>query len=895
MVFMKRFVGNWFLENTPVVKADFTTLLPRFISLYIFSFLSPKDLCAGAQVNWHWKFITEQDCLWMPKCIRFGWFLPYSPAQNEYSAWKHHYIACAIHLNGLAPRGTNETYEALNVPQTENTEQKEKRCEKWLQKIAQERLALHKKELLKTRPPWLSGTQSSGFFRPGFQPYLSQTIHGLVGSPEALLLMKKRVSSNFILSDQVYKEVRSVPNFNLATEKHIVLASLKSMPKRRNVAGSDCYPVLPHKCHLTVSQRYVNKAHLHPHLVLISSQIPAYEMLVNSVKPGVIPLVYEYCGTTLENLFNCIEKELDSQTARSIGIVSDGDSRRINLLRGYKISTKDLLTPEIREFWKKLGSCVTSQQEGGHIDIFLPLAASEAGKELLTQLSDLTGAFLRTPTGIASGSYQHILGEWLGYEKDNSPPSLYFTEVKLQMWLRMTELLEDTLKTIRKQLIPYLKDLQKEMTGRIIGQIVFDALNWSEVQDNQEIAKFLTDGLMELSSGNYENPLEFLSHFLLTKHNKNKDLRNQVFLTECNPEASVGASIKNGKLQENTPEKRERFARELLISEKNYVHVLEIIRDVYTKPLKAALASNRPILSHANVQIIFSDILDILQLNRWFLAKLTQRLKEWSPVQNLGDILIKFGQQFQIYSNFYNNYAVILKTIDQYRETTPLFRAFLKRHDKTVDTGMRSLQELLLCPSKRFEEYIVLLHALRLHTPTEHTDHEDVTSAIKQMRQYKDYIDQLKQNMGRDDQILTTQRLIQGCPQLLKANRYLIRTQDVAQLCCCSEKVSAPFRLYEHTHDLSLFLFNDILVIARRSIFHKPFEWSPKMTLQFLEVVALHQLFVEDIPESKYIKNAFLLQGPRYQWICSTEEVNKFPWLSTLQRAITCSIEENGF
>ncbi|XP_015271910.1 PREDICTED: epithelial cell-transforming sequence 2 oncogene-like [Gekko japonicus] len=888
-----KFVGKWFVENIPVVKVDFTSLLPRFISLYIFSFLSPKDLCAGAQVSWHWKFLTEQDCLWMPKCVRFGWFLPYSPAQNEYSAWKKHYIACATHLDGLALKEAPKTYEAVSGPQTENEEQKERMYEKWLQKVIRERLVLHKKELLKMRPPWLSGTQNSRFFKSGFRPYLSQIIH--VGSPEALLLMKKRMSSNDILSEQVSKEVKSVPNFSLATEQHFVLASLKALPKRKNVAGSDSYPVLPHKHCLTVSQRYVNMAHLlQPHLVLISSQVPAYEMIVDSVKPGVIPVVYEHCGTTLESLFYYVEKELDSRTAKSIGIVSDGDSRGINLLRGCRISMKDLLNPEVREFWKKLGSCITSQQEGGYVDIFLPLAASEAGKELLSQLSGLTGAFFRTPTGIATGSYQHILSEWLGNDRDNPPPSLYFTEAKLQMWLRLTELLEDTLKTVRKQLRPYLYDLQKKMTGKIIGQIVFDAMSWSEVQDNQAIAMALTDGLTELSRGNYENPLEFLSHFLLKKHSKNKELRSQVFLTEYNPEASVGASVKNGKHQENTQEKRETLVRELLISENTYVRVLEIIRDVYTKPLKAALASNRPILSHANVQIIFSDIMDILQLNRWFLAALTQRLKEWSPAQNVGDIFIKFCQHFQTYTNFYNNYAVILKTIDQCRETIPLFRAFLKRHDKTVITGMRSLQELLLCPSKRFEEYIVLLYALKLHTPTEHTDREDLTSAIKQMHRYTDYIDQLKKNVGRDDQLLTTQRLIQGCPNVLKANRYLIRTQDVAQLYCCSEKVSAPFRLYEHIYDLSLFLFNDILVISQRSISHKPFEWSSKMTHQFLAMVALHQLFVEDIPESKYIKNAFLLQGPRLQLICSTEEADKFPWLSALQRAIICNIEENG-
>lgn len=106
---------------------------------------------------------------------------------------------------------------------------------------------------------------------------------------------------------------------------------------------------------------------------------------------------------------------------------------------------------------------------------------------------------------------------------------------------------------------------------------------------------------------------------------------------------------------------------------------------------------------------------------------------------------------------------------------TPAFRAFLKRHDKTIVTKMLrwvsrestaghsrtgpgwptssnqgtllyalySLPELLLYPSRRFEEYIHLLYALRLHTPTGHTDRGDLTTAIDQIKKYKDYIDQV--------------------------------------------------------------------------------------------------------------------------------------------------------
>lgn len=48
------------METVPVTRLDFTTVLPRFLSLYVLSFLNPRDLCAAAQVSWHWRFLAEQ-------------------------------------------------------------------------------------------------------------------------------------------------------------------------------------------------------------------------------------------------------------------------------------------------------------------------------------------------------------------------------------------------------------------------------------------------------------------------------------------------------------------------------------------------------------------------------------------------------------------------------------------------------------------------------------------------------------------------------------------------------------------------------------------------------------------------------------------------------------------
>ncbi|XP_040584306.1 epithelial cell-transforming sequence 2 oncogene-like isoform X2 [Mesocricetus auratus] len=885
------FIQGWFSERKQVANVDFSTVLPRSISLYIFSFLNPKDLCAAAQVSWPWKFLTEQDCLWMPKCTKFGWFLPYTPTQNEYGAWKQHYIACVSSLDWLTPREAAAVYGTLNEPKTEDEEFKERQREKCLRKAIWEKIASRKKELFKARPPWQSGTRCTRILKSTSLPSGPQMWRDGAGFYEAL-------------------------------ERQLVLASLDALPKRSNLSGSHSYPLLLKKNHRGVGRTDDSSpCALQPHVILISSQTPAYEMVVESVKVGVSAILYEHSGVSLEGLLHLIDRALQGQKARRLGIFSSGNSREIDLLRGYKISIKNLLWPEVRDFWEKLGSCVATEEEGGRVDFFVPLGASEAGIEVLSQLSQLTGTSFSAPTGIATGSYQHILSDWLGPHQERLPPSDYFSESKLQVWTSFTDSLEDTLKSVRKELHPLFKNLQKSISGRIIGQFMSDTLSVASFLNNQDTAQALADGLMELSREGSDKPLEFLSDFLLRKSSqKSEEFEGNDILIECGVKVTSDPLMKERsaiegnsqdrksgpgqsvlsmevlklerKLQMDSVEKRTRVVRELLKSERQYVQMLGIVRDVYARPLRAALSSNRAILSASNMHIIFSDTLRILNLNREFLDNLRNRLQEWSPAQCVGEIFIKFGRQLNTYTNFFNNYPVVLKTIEKCREMTPAFRAFLKRHDKTIVTKMLSLPELLLYPSQRFEEYIHLLYALRLHTPTGHIDRGDLTTAIDQIKKYKDYIDQIKENIKMREQLSDVQTTISGCPTLSEVNRYLIRIQDVVQLHCCDETMDFSLRLYEQTRDLSLFLFSDVLLVTSRGTSHPPFERTSKTTYQFIASVALPSMLIEDIPDSKYVKNAFILQGPKREWICATEVADdKLLWLSVLQTAVRSSMK----
>lgn len=68
------------------------------------SFLDPRSLCRCAQVCWFWKYLSELDQIWMPKCFKFGWILPFVPTPFEQGVWKRHYLECVQGLQYIRPK-----------------------------------------------------------------------------------------------------------------------------------------------------------------------------------------------------------------------------------------------------------------------------------------------------------------------------------------------------------------------------------------------------------------------------------------------------------------------------------------------------------------------------------------------------------------------------------------------------------------------------------------------------------------------------------------------------------------------------------------------------------------------------------------------------------------------
>ncbi|GFO24268.1 epithelial cell transforming sequence 2 oncogene-like protein [Plakobranchus ocellatus] len=130
-----------------------------------------------------------------------------------------------------------------------------------------------------------------------------------------------------------------------------------------------------------------------PRVVIISSRIPAADLLLDAVLFGVLPVVYEYEGTTAQSIVQQVEAVLEGRNAQSIGLFCHSDEPgELKVAHGCSVTLVSLADEEDdqpRDFFEALANHILPVEMGGQFDIFVPLAASEEGMEMMVQLSVL--------------------------------------------------------------------------------------------------------------------------------------------------------------------------------------------------------------------------------------------------------------------------------------------------------------------------------------------------------------------------------------------------------------------------------------------------------------------------------------------------------------------------
>jgi len=163
---------------------------------------------------------------------------------------------------------------------------------------------------------------------------------------------------------------------------------------------------------------------------------------------------------------------------------------------------------------------------------------------------------------------------------------------------------------------------------------------------------------------------------------------------------------------ESVFEKRRKIVNEVLSTENYYVLCLEVMVRRYFDPLlELAETEVMPQRTKAEIHSIFSNIEQILPINKHLLEAVRQRVDNWHENQLLGDIFLKMAPFFKMYNTYGNNYEKAVETISRCQADSAFSEA-VERIETKVKAEWKecvSLESLLIMPVQRIPRYNLLL------------------------------------------------------------------------------------------------------------------------------------------------------------------------------------------
>uniref|UniRef100_A0A8C0KS63 Phosphatidylinositol 3,4,5-trisphosphate-dependent Rac exchanger 1 protein n=1 Tax=Canis lupus dingo TaxID=286419 RepID=A0A8C0KS63_CANLU len=248
---------------------------------------------------------------------------------------------------------------------------------------------------------------------------------------------------------------------------------------------------------------------------------------------------------------------------------------------------------------------------------------------------------------------------------------------------------------------------------------------------------------------------------------------------------------------------------EILGTERDYVGTLRFLQSAFLHRIRQNVADSvEKGLTEENVKILFSNIEDILEVHKDFLAALEYCLHPEPQSQHeLGNVFLRFKDKFCVYEEYCSNHEKALRLLVELNKI-PTVRAFLLScmllgGRKTTDIP---LEGYLLSPIQRICKYPLLLKELAKRTPGKHPDHPAVQSALQAMKTVCSNINETKRQMEKLEALEQLQSHIEGwegsnltdiCTQLLLQGTLL--------------KISAG-----NIQERAFFLFDNLLVYCKR-------------------------------------------------------------------------------
>ncbi|KAK9531671.1 hypothetical protein VZT92_011081 [Zoarces viviparus] len=259
-----------------------------------------------------------------------------------------------------------------------------------------------------------------------------------------------------------------------------------------------------------------------------------------------------------------------------------------------------------------------------------------------------------------------------------------------------------------------------------------------------------------------------------------------------------------------TPQERKRqgYIHELIQTEETYVEDLELVLEVFYKPMSE---SGR--LTEAEMGVIFVNWRELIMCNTKLLKALRVRKKtegENMPVQLIGDLLASELAHMQPYIGFCSCQLNAAALLQSRTHNQPDFKDFLKKIATNYRCKGMPLSSFLLKPMQRITRYPLLIKNILEHTPDGHADRSPLREALERAEELCSQVNEGVREKENSDRLEWIQSHVQ-CDGPIEHLVFNSLTN-----CLGPRKLLHSGRLQKtkSSRELWAFLFNDFLLLT---------------------------------------------------------------------------------
>ncbi|XP_069578969.1 intersectin-2a isoform X2 [Brachyistius frenatus] len=363
--------------------------------------------------------------------------------------------------------------------------------------------------------------------------------------------------------------------------------------------------------------------------------------------------------------------------------------------------------------------------------------------------------------------------------------------------------------------------------------------------------------------------------------------------TESDPSQQWCADLMT--LDTMTPQERKRqgYIHELIQTEETYVEDLELVLEVFHKPMSE---SGR--LTEAEMSVIFVNWRELIMCNTKLLKALRVRKKtggENMPVQLIGDLLASELAHMQPYIRFCSCQLNAAALLQSKTHNQPDFKDFLKKIATNYRCKGMPLSSFLLKPMQRITRYPLLIKNIMEHTPDGHADRGPLREALERAEELCSQVNEGVREKENSDRLEWIQSHVQ-CEGPIEHLVFNSLTN-----CLGPRKLLHSGRLYKtkSSRELWAFLFNDFLLLTHSA---KPFSssgsdklFSPKTNIQlkiYKTPLFLNEVLVKMPPDPSSDEPLFHVSHIDRVYTLKTETLNeRTAWVQKIKAASEHFIE----